>query len=108
MKIMRSSSSRSCSSKPGSPDTMEVARVSSANTRLLFCSRKRPRRRESIAELCATRKSQARRVLRNPLVRPYLESAQHCFLHALLSQIQARGPQDACEVRHDTAHLVPK
>ncbi len=48
------------------------------------------------------------RVLRDALVRPGLESAQHGFLHALLSQVQSGGSQDARKVSHDPAHLMPE
>jgi len=47
-------------------------------------------------------------ILRNALVGPRLESTQHGFLHALFSQVQTGGSQNARKMCNDAADLMPK
>ena len=61
-----------------------------------------------MAALCATRKSQAAAILRHALIGPGLESPQHGFLHGLFGQIEMRRTEQARQVRHHAARLVPE
>ena len=106
---MRSSSSRSCLSKSGSsPEPFAVARVKLGHQRSGILLQELAAADGVDRGVVRHPEQPPRRVIGNALIRPYLESTQHGFLHALLSQVQTRRPQHPRQVRDHTSGLVPE